>query len=164
MDRPAFERAMDLADDEVMPCVSPVGHVAKRMSLKETVMRKGVGADRRKAFGELFYADSFDQPMEEAKAGKLLLPLQMVRLGPSAVNKQPWRIVVSGDHAHFYIEKARGFENSNHGNMQKIDMGIALCHFALGAKEAGLDTEFEICDPGIPVPGNTEYVASYRVE
>ena len=47
--------------------------------------------------------------------------------------------------------------------MQKIDMGIALCHFALGAKEAGLRTEFEICDPGIPVPEKTVYIASYRV-
>ena len=147
MDRSAFERAMDLSEDEVMPCVSPIGRAAKRMSLKETVMRKGVGADRRKAFEELFFTDSFDQPMKEENAGSMLLPLQMVRLGPSAVNKQPWRIVVAENCAHFYIAKAKGFENSAHGNMQKIDMGIALCHFSLGAKEAGLTAEFEIHDP-----------------
>lgn len=163
MDRGAFERAMDLSEDEVMPCVSPIGRAAKRMSLKETVMRKGVGADRRKAFEELFFTDSFDQPMKEESAGRMLLPLQMVRLGPSAVNKQPWRIVVAENCAHFYIAKAKGFENSAHGNMQRIDMGIALCHFALGAKEAGLTAEFEIRDPGIAVPDNTEYVASYRI-
>ena len=59
MDRPAFERAMDLAEDEVMPCVSPIGYIAKRMSIKETVMRKGVGADRRKDFEELFFINNF---------------------------------------------------------------------------------------------------------
>ena len=162
MDRAAFEKAMELSEDEVMPCVSPIGYIAKRMSLKETVMRKGVGADRRKAFEELFYIDNFDRPMKEDEAGELLLPLQMVRWAPSAVNKQPWRVVVTGSDVHFYMVKGKGFENSSVGNMQKIDMGIALCHFALGAEEAGLDVEFEIDDPGIPVPEKTEYIATYH--
>ena len=116
MDRPAFERAMELADDEIMPCVSPIGHAARRMSLKEIAMRKGVGADRRKPFEELFFAGGFDQPLTEAKAGQLaegkagqptgvksgqlLLPLQMVRLAPSAVNKQPQRLQRLGGRRH----------------------------------------------------------------
>ena len=163
MDRQAFEKAMDLSEDEVMPCVSPIGHAAKRMSLKETVMRKGVGADRRKAFEELFYIDNFDRPMKEDEAGELLLPLQMVRWAPSAVNKQPWRVVVTGSDVHFYMAKGKGFESASVGNMQKIDMGIALCHFALGTEEAGLDVEFEINDPGIPVPEKTAYIATYHL-
>ena len=162
MDRQAFEKAMELSEDEVMPCVSPIGHAAKRMSIKETVMRKGVGADRRKAFEELFYTDGFDRPMKEDEAGELLLPLQMVKCAPSAVNKQPWRVVVTESDIHFYMAKGKGFESSSVGNMQKIDMGIALCHFALGAEEAGLDVEFEINDPGIPVPEKTEYIATYH--
>lgn len=162
MDRPAFERAMELADDEIMPCVSPIGHAARRMSLKEIAMRKGVGADRRKPFGELFFEGSFEQPLTEEKAGKLALPLQMVRLGPSAVNKQPWRVVICQDFAHFYEKKGKGYDNPAVGDMQKIDLGIALCHFALGAEEAGLGTEFGINDPGISVPEKTEYIASFR--
>lgn len=162
MDRQAFEKAMDLSEDEIMPCVSPIGYIAKRMSLKETVMRKGVGADRRKAFEELFYIDNFDRPMKDDEAGELLLPLQMVRWAPSAVNKQPWRIVVTGSDVHFYMAKGKGFESASVGNMQKIDLGIALCHFALGAEEAGIDVEFEINDPEIPVPEKTEYIATYH--
>ena len=163
MDRPAFERAMDLAEDEVMPCVSPIGHAARRMGLKEIAMRKAVGADRRKPFEELFFEGSFDQPMTEAKAGQLLLPLQMVRLGPSAVNKQPWRLVVCGDRVHFYEKKGKGYDSPAVGDMQKIDLGIALCHFALGAEEAGIGVEFEISDPGIPAPEQTEYIASFKL-
>lgn len=45
--------------------------------------------------------------------------------------------------------------------MQKIDLGIALCHFALAAKEAGLDLSFHIGDPGIATENNVEYIASY---
>ena len=162
MDRPAFEKAMELADDEIMPCVSPIGHVAKRMSLKEIAMRKGVGADRRKPFEELFFDGSFEKPLSEAKAGQLALPLQMVRLGPSAVNKQPWRVVVCGDDVHFYEKKGKGYDSPSVGDMQKIDLGIALCHFALGAEEAGSTAELEISDPGIPVPEKTQYIATFH--
>ena len=163
MDRPAFERAMDLAEGEVMPCVTPIGCPAKRMSFMEFAMRKGVGADKRKTFEELFFDGDPEEPLTEEKAGRLLLPLEMVRLGPSAVNKQPWRLVLKDGLVHFYNSASKGFENSPAGDMQKIDMGIALCHFALGAEEAGVRTEFEIADPKIPMPDRTEYIASYRI-
>lgn len=94
MDRAAFERAMELAEDEVMPCVSPLGYPAKKMSLRETMMRKGIKADDRMAFEELFFNGSFSTPLSPKSAGKLFHPLEMVRLGPSAVNKQPWRAIV----------------------------------------------------------------------
>lgn len=30
MNRPAFEAAMELGEDEMMPCASPVGYIAKK--------------------------------------------------------------------------------------------------------------------------------------
>ena len=53
MDRKAFEHAMRLSEDEVMPCVSPLGYPAEKMSLRETMMRRGVKADSRLAFEKL---------------------------------------------------------------------------------------------------------------
>lgn len=94
------------------------------------------------------------------KAGVIEKALDAVRLAPSAVNKQPWRVVISGDKAHFY-EKRSDRYTQNGRDIQKIDMGIALCHFELAAAECGLDTVFEIKDPGIEVPDKTEYIASY---
>ncbi|MDO4869748.1 MAG: nitroreductase family protein [Bacillota bacterium] len=163
MDRAAFERAMDLSEHEIMPCVSPIGHAAKRMSLLEVAMRKGVGADRRKAFRELFFDRDFDSPLTEAKASQLLKPLEMVRLAPSAVNKQPWRILVSDNLVHFYEKKGKNFVSESVGDMQKIDMGIALCHFELAAEEMGIETSFEPKDPQIAAPEGTEYIATYRI-
>ena len=161
MNRPAFERAMELAADEVMPCVSPLGYPAKKLSLREVLMRKGVKADSRLAFGELFFDSSFDWPLIESGAGKLAGALEAVRLAPSAVNKQPWRMVVRGEKVHFYEKRSRGYVSDNGWDIQKIDMGIALCHFELAAKECGFDAAFELSDPSLPVPEGVAYVASF---
>ena len=161
MGRNAFERAMALGEDEMMPCVSPLGYPAKKMSLKESMMRKGVKADSRSAFEALFFDGSFDVPLTEEKAGRLAEPLKMVRRAPSAVNKQPWRVVVDKNAVHFYLKRTKGFISDATGDVQKIDLGIALYHFELAAKESNLNISFNINDPGIAADANTEYIASY---
>ena len=163
MNRDAFENAMELSDDEVMPCVSPVGYPAKKMSVRETLMRKGVKADSRLKFSELFFDGSFDEALTEEKAGKLKDVLEAVRWAPSAVNKQPWRAVVSGDKVHFYEKPSKGYVSENGWDIQKIDMGIALCHFELAAKECGLDISFEISEPEIPAREDMHYIATFHV-
>lgn len=164
MDRAAFERAMELGGDEMMPCVSPLGYPAKKMSVREGLMRKGIKADSRLPFETLFFDGTFDVPLTEAKAGRLSGVLEMVRWAPSAVNKQPWRVVVGQDVAHFYLKKNKGFVSDAAGDMQKIDMGIALCHFALAAQENGINVDFHINDPGLRTESDTEYIASYRIQ
>lgn len=46
-------------------------------------------------------------------------------------------------------------------DMQMIDMGIALCHFDLTAKENNLNIVFEQNDPKLET--DAEYIASYRL-
>ena len=161
MDRGAFERAMELEPEEMMPCMSPLGYPAKKMSVKESLMRKGIKADHRKPFEEIFFDGAFGVPLTPEKAGVLAQPLEMVRLAPSAVNKQPWQAVLKENAVHFYLKHTKGFVSEAAGDLQKIDMGIALCHFALTAEENGLTMQFCINDPGIPAEPDTEYIASY---
>ena len=163
MDRKAFERAMHLSENEVMPCISPLGYPAKKMSLRETMMRKGVKADSRLDFEKLFFDGSFDNPLAVENAGELRLPLEMVRLAPSAVNAQPWRVVRCGDCVHFYEKKSKGMA-SEAWDIQKIDMGIALCHFELGAIESGLRPALHVEDPAVPDRDGLIYIASFRLE
>ncbi len=160
MNRAAFERAMGISGDEVMPCVSPLGYPAGKMSLRESMMRKGVKADSRFDFSELFFDGSFETPLTEEKAGRLKEALEAVRLAPSAVNKQPWRAVIDENRVHFYEKHSKGYD-SNGWDIQKIDMGIALCHFELAARECGLDVTFEIAEPELPVGDKMQYIASY---
>ncbi|MBP5294207.1 MAG: nitroreductase [Lachnospiraceae bacterium] len=162
MDRKAFELAVGLKEGEVMPCISPLGYPAPKMSLRETLMRKGVKADTRIDFEKLFFDGDFEKGLTSENAGELALPLQMVRLAPSAVNAQPWRLLVCGDCVHFYEKRSRGL-SANGWDIQKIDMGIALSHFEAGAAECGLRPVLFVEDPCIPNNEGLTYIASYRI-
>lgn len=163
LDRRAFERAMDLESDELMPCVSPVGRPAAKMSLRETLMRRGAGPTSRLDFSALFFDGGFNRPLTEAAAGELLEPLKAVQRAPSAVNRQPWRVVRCGETLHFYLRHNRGYVTAVTGDLQKVDLGIALCHFALAAEAVGLRPRFSLADPGIEASRDCEYIASYTI-
>ncbi len=161
MNRSAFEQAMELDGDEIMPCASALGYPAGKMSLREGMMRKAIKADERLSFEELFFGGSFDTPLSKEKAGQWAKALEMVRLAPSAVNKQPWRVVVADNAVHFYLKRSKGFARASKLDMQMIDIGIALCHFDLTAKENNLNMIFEQNDPKLEA--DAEYIASYRL-
>ena len=143
IDRKAFEKAVDLREDEVMPAVTPLGYAAQKRSVRENLMRKG---------------------MKSENAGEWASPLAMVRLAPSATNKQPWRAVTEGNKVHFYEAKNKGYDKESTGDIQKVDLGIALCHFEIAAKEAGLSGRFIQSDPGITTAEGTEYIATFAEE
>ena len=161
MNRDAFEKAMEVQDGWVMPCSTPLGYGAKKMSVKEVLMRKGIKADSREDFEKLFFENDFKTPLTREKAGELEKAFEAVRLAPSAVNKQPWRIVVCGEDVHLYLKRSKGFMYDERLDMQMIDIGIAMCHFDLAAKETGLNVQFMQADPEIG--GDMEYVASYKL-
>ena len=164
IDRKAFEKAVDLKEDEVLPAVSPIGYAASERSIRENLMRTGMKSDKRLSFENIFFKGDFSHKLEEGEAGEWLLPLQMVRLAPSATNKQPWRLVVDGNKVHFYEEKTKGYANEKTGDIQKVDIGIAICHFEVAADEEGLKGRFVQNNPGINIPENTEYIATYELE
>jgi hypothetical protein len=160
---PAHRAAMALQADEVMPAASPVGYAAKR-SIRERAMRKAVKADTRLPFERLFFASDFAAPLTPETAGNWADPLEMVRLAPSAVNKQPWRVVTDGQRVHFYECRSRGISKGDVLDIQQVDLGIALCHFELAAREAALSGHFAAADPGIACPDHTTYVLTYEAD
>lgn len=163
MNRSAFEQAMELDRDEIMSCASPLGYPASKMSLRENMMRKAIKADERLPFEELFFEGAFDTPLTKERASDLAEALEMVRLSPSAVNKQPWRVLIADNAVHFYLKRSKGFGHDTSLDMQKIDMGIALCHFALAAKENDLSISFVQDDPKLVSETGMEYIASFFV-
>ena len=159
----AFEKAMEIKDNEVMPVASPIGYPAEKRSVRETLMRKGIKADERLPFDTLFFENSFAQSLSPEKAGIFRETLEMVRFAPSAGNKQPWRTVVCGNKVHFYEKKAKAMQNNSLGDIQKVDIGIALAHFDLTLKEAGTVGNFVVKDPGLETDAQTEYIITYEV-
>ena len=160
--REEFEKAMEVQADEVMPVVSPIGYPASKMSLRETMMRKGVKADERMAFEEVFFDGFYGIKLTKEKADRYADAFEMVRLAPSAVNKQPWRLIKDGNNIHFY-EKQTTKENAL-GDIQKIDLGIAMAHFELAAAEDGIQGQFVIAEPELDVPEGVYYIATYKAE
>jgi len=164
MDRKAFEKAIELKKDEVMPSVTPIGYAADKPSIRENLMRTGMKSDTRLPFEKIFYKGDFSQPLHEKEADIWFVPLEMVRLSPSATNKQPWRVVIDGNKVHFYEKKTRGYANKNTGDIQKVDLGIAICHFEIAVQELGLKGKFVQHNPEISLPENTEYIVTYEME
>lgn len=90
-------------------------------------------------------------------------PLEMLRLAPSAVNKQPWRVVFANNSFHFFERNSLG--ESNTIDMQRIDMGIGICHFHLAAIEKNLSGRFERKKlPDSAIPSGTTYIISWNIK
>jgi len=160
--RKGFAKAMNIEEDEIFPIVTPYGYAATKKHMKEIVMRKMIKADQRKEWNQLFYINNFQSPLTKEKAGDLEVPLEMIRLGPSASNKQPWRIILKDNACHFYECKQQGYSDSFPYDIQRVDMGIAAAHFDFSVKEKGIKGYFDTeCEPELELPDHMKYVFSW---
>ena len=164
MPREKFEAAANVQGDEIMPCVSPLGVTADKMSIKEGLMRKGVKADTRLEFEKLFYENNINLPLstDRAKEIGVLDALEAVRLAPSAVNKQPWRIIIRGNRAIFIENKDKAFANNAEYDLQKVDIGIAMYHFEQQLISDGKKPVFEVEKPDLDLASNMEYIITCK--
>jgi hypothetical protein len=153
-----FARLMDLQTGEIIPSVASLGYPADQTAWVDRVTRLYAGADRRLPWGDLFFSIQFGTPLTPEDTGAYKNPLELVRLAPSASNKQPWRIVKIGHAWHFYIFRNRQYPPPvfefllNLADLQRIDLGIAMSHFELSAREQGLSGSWHNQDPDIPLP------------
>ncbi len=162
LNREGFARAIDLNDDELLPVITPVGYANKSMRLQDRMVKLIAGSSKRKGWEELFYSVDFQNGLSPSEAGSYSVPLEMVRIAPSASNHQPWRIVRDGDTFHFYLSRTKGYKNRYGFDIQKIDLGIAMCHFELTAVEMGLTGDWTVRRPDVQeIPDDTEYIASW---
>jgi len=158
---PLAER-IRLSPKETIPAVSPLGYAASRRTLSDTVARAGAGSSKRKPWRQLFFDSDWNTELSKNAAGPYEVPLEMVRLGPSATNKQPWRIIRRDDAYHFFLQRSPGLKKlTSSADMQRLDMGIAMCHFELTAREQGLDGSWDEKEPKISLPNKCEYVVSW---
>lgn len=163
--RSAFADAMELKDGELFPIVSPVGYPAARLSLTEKIMRAGAKADQRLPWNQLFYREDFRMPLSQEEAGAYRGALEMVRLAPSAVNRQPWRVVLNDGAFHFFQANVSESDESGYVDMHRIDMGIAICHFHLMAQEKGLGGRLErLKELPFSLPERMAYIISWIPE
>jgi nitroreductase len=160
--RQVISRSLDLASGEVVPCISPLGYAAPKERIFTKIVRLSAKSDHRLKFSELFFQGDALTPLPEDST--LARSLEMVRLAPSASNRQPWRVLVSSTaECHFFLKRTAGYKQFNPDiDLQRIDMGIAMFHFDAMQQELGRTGRWQIL-PQTPLASlaDWEYVVSY---
>ncbi len=155
-----FASKINSTPNEIVPAITPIGYLAEKRRAREKMIRTFIKADKRYPWDRLFFENNFSKPLVQEKAGDHYTLLEMVRLGPSASNKQPWRIVKESNKNifHFYIVRS---EDKRYYPFQRLDIGIAVCHFDLSAKELGMEGKWEFAQPDIPESEGFMHVISW---
>jgi hypothetical protein len=153
--RSRFAGSIGLREEEILPAVSPIGVPTDKRSILDRVIRWGAGSKRRKPWSELFWDGARAAPLSPEQAGRFASALEMVRLAPSASNRQPWRCLVEGRRIHFYLQRSPGYRSILPTDLQRIDMGIAMSHFDLATAASQIEGRWEVLDPPpvLPRPG-----------
>ena len=166
--RSGFARRIRLEGNETIPAVTATGLIDDPEQARRGLIRQLARGQQRHPWGTLFFKDKFTLPLSQDEAGDFSAALEMVRLAPSASNHQPWRIIKEGDSWHFYLHRKPGYRKGffqrllRLADLQRVDMGIAMCHFELTAQELHLPGAWAIEKPDIEAPdGLTEYCVSW---
>ncbi len=149
-------------EDERFPAACTVGYPADRRFF-EKISRTAVRADKRKNWDALFFQGDFNVPFSAQTDSPYRKALEMVRLGPSSGNSQPWRIVRENDRPvfHFYMKKIRNIYFR--AGLHHIDLGIAMCHFELTLNELGISGRWRRRDPDLQtLPPETAYTMTWE--
>lgn len=159
-----FSKAMNVNPEYLFVAISPLGYPAEKRSIKESIMRSTMKSSSRKPWESLFYNEDFSTPLTKNESGEYALPLDMLRLAPSAKNEQPWRVQKCGDVYNFYITYPSDI-SIEEAIIKKVDLGIGLAHFHQTVMDQGLKGYFkEIPQQEDKLPKDTYYVISWCVE
>ncbi|MBN2286096.1 MAG: hypothetical protein JXQ26_04205 [Tissierellales bacterium] len=159
-----FEGVVIKDSAEKIIAITPVGYSAEKSHFMDRTMRKLAGSDYRKPFDALFFNKAYGKPLtigdfeNEQSGEQYIQALEMIRIGPSASNKQPWRVIKNGQRLHFYLERTKRYPLQ----FQRIDLGIAIAHFDLATQELGLNGAWEFHNPGLEIPEYITYCASWN--
>ena len=164
-----FAKKVNLAVNETIPAITAMGEYRDPDQKRRGWTSKTAGSARRLPWEKLFSNIMLNTPLIRNEAGKYATALEMVRIAPSASNKQPWRILKYKHFWRFYLRRTPGYREDivkkvlRLCDLQRLDMGIAMCHFELTAKELGLKGNWVIEDNLDKNPATlTEYIVSWE--
>ena len=119
----------DLARGERVFAVTPIGHATEEFGTAERLAHAVIKSRSRLALGEI-------APGNESWPSWAREAAEAVRLAPSGVNRQPWRLRVEDD-ALVLGESPKPYWTA------PIDFGIAMLHAELGALHSGVVGRWE---------------------
>ena len=149
----AVESLINIEKEERVLAVTPVGFARKRLSFEERLMAGFGITHRRKPLSKLVIG------LKQSEWPKWVrLALELARLAPSRVNRQPWR---------FHIERESIVVAVNSSRMQieavtseRLCCGIAMLHIELAALHYGLSGNWNYFNPPLVAIFEVESKAS----
>ena len=159
--RKDYEILLKTTESETIPCITPVGYKAEKKSLRERLGLTLTDGSKRNPFEMHFFENNLENPLIFNPENKYHNVLELVRRAPSAVNKQPWRVIKQDNKYHFYIFRDKMVGSTKNTDLQKVDLGIALAHFKLGVEEQFLKGKWHIGKPGLC---DLEYIITWIAE
>ncbi|MFX0209799.1 MAG: nitroreductase family protein, partial [Candidatus Hodarchaeota archaeon] len=163
-----FAAQIDVTENETVPAITPVGYAAENRSKVDRLAHWAAQSKRRHPWENLFCEGDCQRPLTRERAGRYDSPLEMIRIAPSASNRQPWRIIKENncENFHFFILRKRSWYRRllSWPDFPRIDLGIAVSHFNLTAKEQGLKGSWQFIQPEITIPTYLQYFISWISE
>ncbi len=148
--------------NQKIPAICAVGYPAATKAFKERAARLFVGASKRETWEKLFFAGDFSESLNREEAGPYAESFELLRLAPSSGNTQPWRIVKAGPKHVYHFFKTIVNDRYEERRLHDIDMGIAMCHFELGAAKHNLRGQWTKTEHHLAhVPFKTHYVITW---
>lgn len=152
-----------LVENEIVPAITPVGYRAQKRTMIERFIRKSAESDNRKIFGELFKDYNTLEPLRDTLENPIMQSLDLVRRGPSASNKQPWRVYLDNNEIHFYLKRTPRYPSDNFlYDIQALDIGIAIADFTIGLEYFDFNYSYFACNKAKEMEFS-EYVISIKI-
>lgn len=119
----AAEAELSMADGEQIYALTPLGYPLEKVTFEEKMMRGFKTQRKRKPLKKLASGIAAEQWPAWVRTG-----LEAARPAPSAMNRQPWHFTVSEDSVSLGVSGKLSV-----GPSPRLDCGIAMLHFELGA-------------------------------
>lgn len=166
--RSSFGAKAGITDDEIIPAVASIGYIAEKRTVTDKLIVAGNRSKKRKRGNEIFFDSSINEININSEEG-YGRALEMVRIAPSAANRQPWRVVKEDGNNifHFFLERSASYTRVikllRYEDLQRMDMGIAMCHFECTAIESGLKGIWKKESPvALKVPRGWEHIITWE--
>lgn len=126
----AAKEEISLKDNEKILAITPVGYAAQKLTFDQKLIFKLLKKGR-KSIEDITGFPIVEDWVKEA--------IDCARLAPSAVNRQPWRFEQSENNIILKVDK-----DGKNRFSKRLDCGIAMLHFELGALTQGVRGHWEI--------------------
>jgi nitroreductase len=138
-------RFLGLPKNERVIALTPLGYPDTSFygrTIHNLLHLAGPDVRRRKPLADIVFGPDFGSPLETTDED-LLQVLECTRLAPSWTNSQPWMFLVD-ENEIVALAQIRATSMRDGKHYYRLDLGIAMSHFYLAARELGWKGKWHI--------------------